>query len=150
MLSQERIREIISFVEDLKKQRHTNDPYQIAAMYGIKITELDSCYKDFTAQTIAMPGYPILIWINGSYTYYSKRVLCAHELGHAFFHTSKVCNHFAQGAASLYTDEEHEANLFAVALLTNASIYNKLDFSLEIMDNNTLKSILDYNLSFKV
>ena len=149
MLSEKRIMDIISYTKDLKKQRRTNDPYRIADYFGIIITEQESCYQGFTAQAMSNPGYPTLIWINDAYTDYSKKVLCAHELAHALFHTDGI-NHFATGAASLYTDEEHEANLFAVTLLTNDSVRSKLSTPIEKMDNSMLKAILDYNLFLKV
>ena len=76
--------DIINYVNDIKNQWQTNDPYAIADYLGITVLHTATCIKSFTAQTIKVNGYPTIISINDAYTEFSKKVLCAHELCHAF------------------------------------------------------------------
>lgn len=139
---------ILKFVKELKSTLQTNDPYTIAEYYGIRVLHKDSLVKDFTAHTIKFPGYPTMISINNAYTDLSKKILCAHELGHALLHEEAI-NHFKTTAANLTLCVEQEANLFAVALLFDDDINDILAMPLSSMNNYLLKSILDHNLELK-
>lgn len=138
----------IALARDIKKNWHTNDPYKIAERLGITVLHRDSCIKGFTAQTVKIDGYPTIISINNAYTDFSKKVLCAHELGHALLHENCV-NHFAITSSNVATNVEQEANLFAIALLSRDDIDMTLDIPLSGMNNYLLKSIMDYNIKFK-
>ena len=140
-------KDIIAFARDIKETWHTNDPYKIAERLGIVVLHRDNCIKDFTAQTIKFDGYPTIISINNAYTDFSKKVLCAHELGHALLHEDCV-NHFAITSKNVTNNVEQEANLFAIALLSNGSLDNDLAIPLSNMNNYLLKSIMDYNIRF--
>lgn len=140
--------DIISLAEDIKNTWYTNDPYKIAEHLGISVLHRNSCIKDFTAQTIKIDGYPTIISINDAYTDFSKKVLCAHELGHALLHENCV-NHFAITGTNVTTTVEQEANLFAIALLSDSDIDSRLTMPLANMNNYLLKSIIDYNLQLK-
>lgn len=137
-------RQIVDFARALRKQCNTNDPYEIADKYGIRVLER-RFFEDFKAQTIKTEGYPTIISINDLYTPLSRKVLCAHELGHALLHQQFV-NHFNVTAQNINTMVEYEANLFAVALLCNDE-----QFIMPIckMDNALLKCILDYNINVR-
>ena len=139
--------EILSYVEDLKKYHKTNDPYKIAEYYGIVVNDhYKSALDSFTAHTIKSTAlYPTMICINDKYTDFSKKLLCAHELGHALFHDG--INHFATTNKNVTTNVEWEANLFAISLL-DSSISNRLNMPLSAMNNYLLKDIIDYNLKF--
>ena len=150
MLSEKRAKEIIAYARQLKSYWHTNDPYELAAIYGYQITERESCYPGFTAQIVGIEGYKTVISINKAYNEFSKKLLCAHELGHAFFHSEAVCNHFAGIDTDMESNTEHEANLFAVALLTDDLINNRILTPLEKMNNYMLKTIIDYNLQMEI
>ena len=50
-------------------------------------------------------------------------VLCAHELGHALFHSDAV-NNFAVTSKNAFKNVEYEANLFAVSLLFDEEDFN--------------------------
>ena len=139
---------VIKYAKDLKKTRHTNDPYAIAEYFGIRVTFLKKCPPYFTAQTTKLENYPTHITINDAYTIFSKKILCAHELGHALLH-NEAHNCFANTSKNVHTEVEKDANLFAITLLTDDCFEEKLPLSLASMDNYTLKSILDYNLHFK-
>ena len=99
-------------------------------------------------RSLKMDGYPTIISINDNFTEFSKKVLCAHELGHALLHENYV-NHFATTSRNITTNVELEANLFAIALLTDDDINNYINIPIEKMNNYLLKTILDYNISKK-
>lgn len=139
---------IINLAKNIKKEWQTNDPYAIAEHLGIHVLDNKTCVKGFTAQTIKVKGYPTIISINDAYTDFSKKVLCAHELGHALLHQECV-NHFAITNANVITNVEQEANLFAIALLSSEETLDSLTVPLTSMNNYLLKSIMDYNLELK-
>ena len=141
-------KEIISLARGIKQTWKTNDPYKIAKHLGIVVLHRDNCIKDFTAQTVKFDGYPTIISINNAYTDFSKKVLCAHELGHALLHEDSL-NHFATTSKNVTTNVEHEANLFAIALLTDPNINDTLDVPLSSMNNYLLKTIMEHNIKFK-
>lgn len=141
-------KDIIAMARNFKRNWHTNDPYEIAEHLGIVVLHRDTPIKGFTAQTVKVKGYPTIISINDAYTEHSKKILCAHELGHALLHESCV-NHFAINGNNYATNVEREANLFAVALLADDNINDRLNMPLSEMNNYLLKSILDYNLEKK-
>ena len=140
--------DIIALARDFQTSCHTNDPYIIAKRLGITVLHSENCIKGLPAHTIKMVGYPTVISINDAYTDFSKKVLCAHELGHALLHENCI-NHFAVTSKNISTNVEQEANLFAVALLTNQNIDNDLRIPLASMNNYMLKSIIEHNLKFK-
>lgn len=137
--------DIIDMAKAFKEHWGISDPYEIAERLGINVVFTASCLKDFTAHTIKMAGYPTVISINDKYSDHAKRILCAHELGHALLHENSI-NHFATTSTNVKTNVELEANLFAVALLSDDNINSKLSIPLEQMSNYLLKSIIDYNL----
>ena len=138
-------KDIIALARNIKDSWKTNDPYEIANRLGIVVLNRDNNIKEFTAQTIKVPGYPTIISINNAYSNFSKKVLCAHELGHALLHEDCV-NHFAITSKNVSTNVEYEANLFAIALLSDNLIDSNLTIPLSNMNNYLLKSILDYNI----
>lgn len=140
--------DIISFARELKSKWKTNDPYQIAAHFGIFVLPRDNQIHGFTAQTIKVDGYPTIISINNAYTQSSQRFLCAHELGHALLHANCI-NHFATTSSNVSLNVEREANLFAIALLSDNDIDSKLVMPLAEMNNYLLKEIMDYNIHYK-
>lgn len=88
-----RAQQIIRLACDIKSVWKTNNPFEIAEKYGIKVLIRNVNIGDFKAQTLKMEGYPTIISINGLYSTLSQKVLCAHELGHALLHTEPI-NHF--------------------------------------------------------
>ena len=142
-------KDIIALARDIKKAWQTSDPYEIAERLGIVVLQRDTNLKDFTAQTIKFPGYPTIISINNAYTELSKKVLCAHELGHALLHEDCI-NHFAITSKNVTKTVEQEANLFAIALLTDDTIDNDLTLPLTSMNNYLLKCIMDYNIKLDI
>lgn len=142
-------KEIIKYVKDLKKEKHTNDPFKLAEYMGIVVLFSKNNRPGFTAQTTKVEHYPTYITINDAYSPFSKKILCAHELGHAILHNESL-NCFANTSKNVHTDVERDANLFAITLLTDDSFEKGLPLPLASMDNYTLKAILDYNLKFDI
>lgn len=140
--------DIIKYARNIKRSWHTNDPYKIAEKLGIVVLNRDNNIQNFTAQTIKVEGYPTIISINNAYTDFSKKVLCAHELGHALLHENCV-NHFAITSSNISTKVEQEANLFAIALLADDDIDKNLTVPLASMNNYLLKSIMEWNLRYE-
>lgn len=58
-------------------------------------------------------------------------------------------NHFANTSNNILSNVEKEANLFAIALLTNYDIDENLSIPLAKMNNYLLKAIMDYNIRFE-
>ena len=141
-------KDIISLARDIKDTWKTNDPFTIAKHLGIVVLFRDNCINGFTAQTVKFDGYPTIISINDSFTDFSKKVLCAHEIGHALLHADSI-NHFAITSKNISTNVEREANLFAIALLANNNIDEYIDIPLENLSNYLLKSIMEYNIKSK-
>ena len=137
--------DIIRYARDMKNNWNTNDPYEIANRLGIEVLHRENHIKGFTAQTLKLDGYPTIISINNAYTDFSKKLLCAHELGHALLHENCV-NHFANTSSNVLSNVEKEANLFAIALLTDYDIDENLSIPLARMNNYLLKAIMDYNI----
>ena len=125
----------------------TNNPFDIAQHLGIRVIFSDALGKDFTAYTVRFANCPTMITINNNYSDHSKKILCAHELGHAILHSDSGINHFAITNTNINTSVEQEANLFAIALLSDEKTINGLSIPLEHLNNYLLKSIIDYNLS---
>ncbi len=140
-----RTKKILDLAEGFKQEWHTNDPYEIAERFGITVLFRQTCPKDFTAQTMKTDGYPTVISINDAFTEHSKKLLCAHELGHALLHENCV-NYFATTKTNVLQDVEREANLFALALLLDDETRASLTVPLCQMSNYLLRSIMEKNL----
>lgn len=142
-----RAADIVALAKGLRDSWNTNDPFEIAKKFGIEVLFRDVAIKGFTAQTIKIPGYPTIISINDAFNEKSKKILCAHELGHALLHDESV-NHFSITKRNVMTYVERDANLFAVALLIDDETEAQLSGPLVNMENHLLKAILDYNIVY--
>jgi Zn-dependent peptidase ImmA (M78 family) len=142
-----RAADIVALAKGLRDSWNTNDPFEIAKKFGIEVLFRDVAIKGFTAQTIKIPGYPTIISINDAFNEKSKKILCAHELGHALLHDESV-NHFSVTKRNVMTYVERDANLFAVALLIDDETEAQLSGPLVNMENHLLKAILDYNIVY--
>ena len=135
-------KDIKILAESLKANYHTNDPFVLADIYGIRVVISDTLSRDRKAYTLKAESYPTCIFINGNYEKISQTVLCAHELGHALLHHEGM-NCFGVTKENAFTNIEYEANLFAVSLLFEESEFNTHTLSL---NNYLLKTILDFNI----
>ena len=142
-----RAADIVALAKGLRDSWNTNDPFEIAKKFGIEVLFRDVAIKGFTAQTIKIPGYPTIISINDAFNEKSKKILCAHELGHALLHDESV-NHFSVTKRNVMTYVERDANLFAVDLLIDDETEAQLSGPFVNMENHLLKAILDYNIVY--
>ena len=117
------------------KEFNTFDPFELCDKLKIKIR-----FKKYNVE--AMKGYVvkivddnIVIYINDNLSDISKRIVCAHELGHVLLHED-AGNYFDGGD----DDKEFEANLFAALLLLNQNDY---DIKFENMNNYLLQKVID-------
>lgn len=134
--------EIICFATALKQKYGLNHLEQIAEDYGIAIKPSFLSPKIVKAYTFKpYENFPAVIAINSCFDLRSRKILLAHELGHALLGHSDL-NHFSPHAIN--NPQEFEANLFAVAFLFDSSEFN---MKLSSMDNYILKGVLDHNIA---
>jgi len=135
-------KDIVRLANSIRKEWGDN-PTAIARKLGIVVfDEWESNVPGFTAQTMKLGDLPSVISINKIFDPFAKRLLCAHELGHAILHESTLLNYFNDDD----TVTEAEANLFALALIGGEDIEKQLIMPLEKMDGAMLKAIMDYNI----
>ena len=137
-----RKQEIVEFARGLKNTYGTNDPYELAEIFGIRILERDHGHRGFKAQAVKFKGYAPYIAINSKYTENSKKVLCAHELGHIFLH-DETLNYFADIGGKINMETEYEANLFVLALLEDQ---NRLKVDMTEIPPYLLQTIIEENV----
>lgn len=131
--------EIIEWVRDIK-ENWGNDPFAIAERIGVKVVVRESGKPG--GNIVSVPSYFTIITILGKVSDTARRVLCAHELGHAMLHQCDSINYF-NVSTKLQDMTEYEANLFAVALLFDENEFSR---PLNEMPNSLLRVILDYNI----
>jgi Zn-dependent peptidase ImmA (M78 family) len=101
-------------VQKLIKYFNTNNPFEIADQLGILILykpfkKLKGCYKLIKRRKV--------IFLSSFLDHDEKRVVCAHELGHAIMHPKTNCK-FLQNYTLLSVKKiEIEANKFCAFLL---------------------------------
>ena len=135
-------KDIIRLAKSIKKEWGA-DPIEIAHRLGIVVLdEWETSLTDFTAQTLKIGNLPTIISINKNYSDFAKKLLCAHELGHAILHEDMAVNHFTDAN----TQTEAEANLFALTLIGDENLEDSLCMPLIDMDGSMLKAIMDYNI----
>lgn len=131
---------IKNLTSTLIKKYKTNNPYFLAANLDIYIKETDIDPNIFKARVYFHCGNKGII-INKNLDEMTKKILVAHELGHALLHEKFLCYY-----GSTYSENiEREANLFALELLSrnqsndltqynSQDLYNALNSILEIKD----------------
>ncbi len=118
-MNKEKLKKIEYIVECLKRTYRNSDPFYIARELGIRcnICQLTDDTPAFSAkETKDDPG---TIFINSKLSLYSRKILCAHELGHLFFHDDYLELLFDPEINPVY---EYEANYFAAMLLPQIAV----------------------------
>lgn len=109
-------------VKKLTKKWGTNNPFQLC-----KYLKIDVVYEDLGN----IKGYYTkclrkkFIVINSELDFFSRKIVLAHELGHALLHHQDILfmkKLFLSHKSSLY---EKEANLFAALLLREESFFTE-------------------------
>ncbi len=140
-----RKQEIVELARGLKETYKTNDPYELANIFGIRVLEKDHSFKGFKAQAVKFRGYAPYIAINANYTELAKKVLCAHELGHILLH-AETLNYFADIGGKINMETEYEANLFVLALLEDQA---RLKVDMTEISPYMLQTIIESNIELK-
>ena len=70
----------------LIRRYHTNDPFEIAAALDITVMERSDFQRQKGAFKVVL--HNSFIFINATMSNEMKRIVCAHELGHALLHRS--------------------------------------------------------------
>jgi Zn-dependent peptidase ImmA (M78 family) len=101
-------------VQNLINEFYTNDPFQLADLLGIvtilkPLGRIKGCYKLIKKRRV--------IFINSMLNYYERRVVCAHELGHAIMHPTTNCKFLQNYTLISVKKIEIEANKFCAFLL---------------------------------
>ena len=109
--------------KELIETHETRDPFRLCKELGIillfvPLVRVNGFYQRYNGQDI--------IYINQDLTYDEKRLVCAHELGHAILH-SDINTIFLETLQQVETKYELEANAFAINLL-----YEDLNLSGEL------------------
>lgn len=141
---------IANLVESILKQYRNRNPFFLARELGIQycFVNLNNEADAFSVRSSSEDRGTIYIDSNlGSYT---KKILCAHELGHLCLHGNDDSNLFD---GEINPTKEYEANYFAVCLLPqiaatedleNMSVEELNDFiAYKVRPQNWMKSITD-------
>ncbi len=120
-----RAEEIIDYAVQLRNAFGTNNPFKIAQYYGIEVRDNLSCNSFRAAYTVKAEGYPTIICIENGISRVGKKLLCAHELGHALLHNDGYNAYDVKGR-NKYTQVEYDANMFALALMTRGAELNRI------------------------
>ncbi len=113
-------------VEGLIKKYKTNDPYEIAEHYrSVHIIRHDlhesvrGLYQYYKNNRI--------IYINKNLNTHEQKIVCAHELGHAFLHTKLNMLFLEMYTFTSRNKIERQANAFAAELLLPDKIFRAYD-----------------------
>lgn len=101
-------------VRQLMKQYKTNNLDELAAYLNILIVEWD-LGKQFGSYR--MLNRKKTIFLNSNLSYHQRKVVLAHEIGHAVLHPNVNCNFIDNVTLLLTSKIEREANIFACELL---------------------------------
>lgn len=136
---------ITFYAYQLKILYSTDDSIEIATNLGAKVEIIDEDLKVLKACTEYI-GDQIIIKINSAYTPLSQKYICAHELGHIICHPGKKHEYknIHQGFFDL--NAEHEANMFAAALMFPR---NALSKPIAYLDPVFLQLLMDANIHIK-
>lgn len=128
VLSHKRINAIKRRVNNIISNCNCNNPFEIAAQYGIDVQFIEIADANIHAYSNCKTD---TIYIDKHFRMnsYTARILCAHELGHIFLHNGVAAMEYNQYVDIEITDEtiqEYEANIFAVMLMPQIAAGNNV------------------------
>lgn len=126
-------------VSKLINKYKTYNPFEICKKKGIKIK-----FVNYGTANI-INGIDKIILINSKYDEFSKKILCAHELGHAILHSNDACNYYNSNTSLQQIAKDREANLFAAHLLFDDS---NLDIKFSNMNSYLIQNFIESHLNF--
>lgn len=110
-------------VKNLVKKYGTRDPFLLASCLNLNVKFLE--YSDNTKGYYIKVGKNKFIIINSNLTDDEKRVVLAHEIGHAVMHSSKEIHFLRENTLFPKGRHENEANKFAAELLIDLNSIDK-------------------------
>lgn len=110
-------------VKNLVKKYGTRDPFLLASCLNLNVKFLE--YSDNTKGYYIKVGKNKFIIINSNLTEDEKRVVLAHEIGHAVMHSSKEIHFLRENTLFPKGRHENEANKFAAELLIDLNSIDK-------------------------
>ncbi len=110
-------------VKNLVKKYGTRDPFLLASCLNLNVKFLE--YSDNTKGYYIKVGKNKFIIINSNLTEEEKRVVLAHEIGHAVMHSSKEIHFLRENTLFPKGRHENEANKFAAELLIDLNSIDK-------------------------
>ncbi len=110
-------------VKNLVKKYGTRDPFLLASCLNLNVKFLE--YSDNTKGYYIKVGKNKFVIINSNLTEDEKRVVLAHEIGHAVMHSSKEIHFLRENTLFPKGRHENEANKFAAELLIDLNIIDK-------------------------
>lgn len=131
--------EIIKLATLIKEKYNNTSVIDIIKSHDFELSYTNLKPNLYPAYTVNA-GKAVCIVLNSNFNPRQQNILAAHELGHALIHQNNYYNQFGDDRD---TQQEYEANLFAVSLLFNQ---NDLNVKFSRMSNYELKYLLDYNL----
>lgn len=125
------IKKIVSYY---KRKTGTSDPFAIADQLGI-LYQL--CNLQFEGCYMFLKNHRY-IFINKNLSEHEKRLVMAHELGHAILHRKENCYFIRNKTLLLNSKKEIEANKFAMELLLSDSFLEEYgEFTVEQISRMT-------------
>ncbi|WP_193774389.1 ImmA/IrrE family metallo-endopeptidase [Vallitalea guaymasensis] len=110
---------------NLLEQHGTNDPTELA--YYLGITIIYEYLGNNNGLYINQNGFKFIL-VNNNLDYYDKRVIIAHELGHAVLHDNLNMAHLENNTYCSRDKFEYQANYFATNLLLPDGLENDIEF----------------------
>lgn len=110
-------------VKNLVKKYGTRDPFLLASCLNLNVKFLE--YSDNTKGYYIKVGKNKFIIINSNLTEDEKRVVLAHEIGHAVMHSSNEIHFLRENTLFPKGRHENEANKFAAELLIDLNSIDK-------------------------
>lgn len=110
-------------VKNLVKKYGTRDPFLLASYLNLNVKFLE--YSDNTKGYYIKVGKNKFIIINSNLTEEEKRIVLAHEIGHAVMHSSKEIHFLRENTLFPKGRHENEANKFAAELLIDLNSIDK-------------------------
>ncbi len=110
-------------VKNLVKKYGTRDPFLLASCLNLNVKFLE--YSDNTKGYYIKVEKNKFIIINSNLTEDEKRVVLAHEIGHAVMHSSKEIHFLRENTLFPKGRHENEANKFAAELLIDLNSIDK-------------------------
>ena len=110
-------------VNNLVKKYGTRDPFLLASYLNLNVKFCE--YSDNTKGYYINVKRNKFIIINANLTEEEKRIVLAHEIGHAVLHSSKEVHFIRENTLFPKGKHENEANKFAAEILVNLDEIDK-------------------------